>query len=239
MAKEANETAELFDDVWRRGTYRGFSRNTHGERSTPFLDSFLREVKALKTLGANAPRIVELGAGSCDHALRCALEGLNTIAVEYSACAVAAARDRIGQQPNLPLEIVQADLFAFTAQLGASQLAGLYANSVFHFLSPEERRNQYRVIRGALVEQGVLAISFKAHGDALERRGSVVLDTPAGAVIEGDDGIRRLFVSNVDAMADEMRDEGYALHKVIRWSVPDYNIARERGEFVGLLAKRQ
>jgi hypothetical protein len=235
MAERGNETAELFDDVWRSGTYSGFSHDTRGESSTPFLDAFVREVKALK---ARAPRIVELGAGSCDHALRCAREGVPTTAVEYSGVAVAAARDRIRLYPDLPLEIVQADLFAFTAHLAPDHLAGLYANSVFHFLSPEQRRNQYRALRGALVERGVLGISFKAHGDALERRGSVVEETAAGSVVEGDDGIRRLFVAHVDAMADEMREEGFAIRRTIRWSVPGYNISNESGEFVGLLAFR-
>jgi trans-aconitate methyltransferase len=235
MAKHGNETAELFDDVWRSGTYSGFSHNTRGESSTPFLDSFLREVRALR---ARAPKIVELGAGSCDHALRCAREGFPTTAVEYSSVAIAEAIERVRSHPDLPLEIVQADLFAFTAQLPANHLAGLYANSVFHFLSPEERRNQYRVLRGVLVERGVLAISFKAHGDALERRGSVVEETAAGAVVKGDDGIRRLFVARVDALADEMRDAGFAIHRTIRWSVPGYNVGSESGEFVGLLALR-
>jgi hypothetical protein len=235
MAKRGSETAELFDDVWRRGVYSGFSRNTLGESSTPFLDAFLEEVTALR---AKAPRLVELGAGSCDHALRCALEGLPTTAVEYSAVAVVAAKERMRQYPDLPLEIVQADLFAFTAQLAPSHLTGLYANSVFHFLSSDERRNQYRVLRGALVERGVLGVSFKARGDALQRRGSVVDETAAGPVIKGDDGIRRLFVANIESLADEMRDEGYAVDRVIRWSVPGYNISNESSEFVGVLARR-
>jgi hypothetical protein len=235
MAKHGNETAELFDDVWRRGTYSGFSQNTRGESSTPFLDAFLREVTAL---GMKAPRVVELGAGSCDHALRCAQEGFQTTAVEYSNVAVAAARERMRQYSQLQLDIVEADLFAFTAQLAQNHLAGLYANSVFHFLSSDERRKQYRILRGALLERGVLGISFKAQGDALERRGVVVEETAAGAIVKGDDGICRLFVARADALADEMRDEGYTIRREIHWSVPSYNISNESGEFVGLLATR-
>jgi trans-aconitate methyltransferase len=233
MAKHETETAELFDGVWKRGTYSGFSRNTHGESSTPFLEAFLHEVKAL---GARAPRIVELGAGSCDHAMRCAREGFPTTAVEYSGVAVTAARARARAHPNLEIEIVQADLVTFTAALPANHVAGLYANSVFHFLTAEERRNQYRILRAALVEGGVLGISFKAHGDALEHRGSVVEQTAAGAVVEGEDGIRRLFVAQVEELAAEMRDEGYAVQRAIHWSVPGYNVSSENGVFVGLLA---
>jgi hypothetical protein len=169
--------------------------------------------------------------------MRCALEGFETSAVEYSPVAVAAARERFPQRPHIHLKIVQADLFTFTKQMAARSLAGLYANSVFHFLSPDARRNQYRLIRGALVEGGVLAISFKAHGDALQRRGPVVEDTTAGAVVQGDDGIRRLFVKNVDVVVEEVRNEGYSIHEIVRWSVPDYNLARMMGEFIGLLAR--
>jgi trans-aconitate methyltransferase len=232
---EVNETAELFDHVWRRGTYSGFSQNTCGEGSTPFLDSFVREVKAI---GATPSRIVELGAGSFDHAVRCALEGFDTTAVEYSPFAVAAARERLRDRSDIHLEIVQADLFAFTQQIAANSLVGLYANSVFHFLSSQARRNQYRIIHGALAPRGVLAISFKAHGDALQTRGEVVEDTAAGPVVKVDDGISRLFVTNIDVLADEMRDEGYSVQGVVRWSVPDYNVTHESGEFLGLLARR-
>ncbi len=218
-----------------RDVFRLQPRHTWRELH-PILDSFLEELKAL---GVQAPRIVELGAGSCDHALRCAREGIATTAVEYSGVAVAAARERARQDPPVPLEIVQADLFAFTAQLVPDTLAGLYANAVFHFLAPDERRGQYRILRGALVEGGVLGLSFKARGDALERRGSAVEETAAGPVIRGDDGIRRLFVARAEAIADEMREEGYELRRVVRWSVPGYNVASERGEFVGLLAARR
>jgi hypothetical protein len=235
MDPHTNETAELFDDVWRRDTYSGFSRNTRGESSTPFLDAFLG---AVTELGAEVPRLVELGAGSCDHALRCALSGFPTTAVEYSGVAVAAARERALRHPDIKLEIVQADLFAFTATLEANRLAGVYANSVFHFLSPEQRRNQYRVLREALIERGVLAISFKAHGDALQSRGTVAHETASGPVVKGDDGICRLFVAEIEPLASEMRDEGFSVCRVIRWSVPDYNVSAQSGEFVGLLATR-
>jgi hypothetical protein len=236
MAKQEHDTAELFDHVWQRGTYSGFSHNTRGESSTPFLEAFLRE---MKTLEVKTPRIVELGAGSCDHAIRCALEGFRTTAVEYSSVAVAAARERVlKRHPKLELEIVQADLCAFTVGLAPNHVAGLYANSVFHFLTAEERMHQYGILRSALVKRGVLGISFKARGDALERRGSVVEKTAAGAVVEGEDGIRRLFVADVDQLADEMRREGYTISQVIHWSVPGYNVASESGVFVGILATR-
>jgi trans-aconitate methyltransferase len=235
MATHSNETAELYAAVWQRDLYSGFSRNTRGESSTPFLDRFVHEVGALKT---EVPRVVELGAGSCNHALRLALSGFHTTAVEYSGVAVAAARQYARRFGDIQLEIVQADLLTFTAQLPSSHLAGVYANAVFHFLSPDQRRSQYRVLREALVERGVLGISFKAEGDALQRRGSVVEETAAGPVVRGDDGICRLFVTSVDALGDEMRAEGYTVRRATRWSVPDYNISDESSEFIGLLATR-
>src|SRR5262249_10915487 len=157
-------------------------------------------------------------------------------AVEYSAVAVSSARERLLERAEGHLEIVRADLFEFTRNMEGRSLVGLYSNSVFHFLSSQERRSQYRMIRSALVERGVLAVSFKAKGDALERRGSVIERTPAGPIVEGEDQIRRLFVDAIDVLAEEMRDEGYGVEEVVRWSVPDYNITHESGEFVGLLA---
>jgi trans-aconitate methyltransferase len=235
MGAHSNETAELYAGVWQRGLYSGFSRNTRGESSTPFLDAFVHEVSELIT---DVPRVVELGAGSCHHALRLALAGLHTTAVEYSDVAVAAARQCARRFADVELEIVQADLFAFTAQLPESHLAGVYANAVFHFLSPDQRRNQYRVLRQALVVGGVLGISFKAEGDALQRRGSVVEETAAGPVVRGDDGICRLFVTCTDALKREMHEQGYTVKREIRWSVSDYNVPDESSEFVGLLATR-
>jgi trans-aconitate methyltransferase len=227
--RRPNQTAELYNDVWKRDTYRGFSRNTSGRSATPLLDAFIGEVK---TLGKERPRVVELGAGSCDHAMRCAAEGFLTTAVEYSEFAVEAARERFGDF----LKIVQADLFLFTPGLAARSIEGVYANAVFHILSRDERRTQYRILRTALVEGGLLAISFKARGDALESRGVVVEETPAGAVVRGEDGIRRLFVADVDALADEVRGEGYEMVRTVSWSVPGYNVAHESGEFVAFLA---
>jgi hypothetical protein len=235
MGKDAQQAAELFDEVWRRGTYSGFSRNTAGECSTPFLDMFL---EAVTSVGAKSPRILELGAGSCDHAIRCAREGFATTAVEYSGVAVTEARERVRHYADLPLKIVQADLTVFTARLEPNRLTGVYANGVFHFLSSDERRNQYAIFRRALADGGVLAISFKADGDALQKRGVVVEESAAGSIVRGDDGIRRLFARDASALADEMRDEGFEARHVIRWSVPDYNIANERGEFLGIIATR-
>jgi trans-aconitate methyltransferase len=228
-----NNAADLFDRVWKSDVYAGFSRNTSGRESTPFLDAF---VSAVKGVNARPARVVELGAGSCDHALRCALEGFEVTAVEYSGVAVSAARERLIERAEGRLRIVQGDLCRFTESLADNSLAGLYANSVFHFLAEAERRAQYLRIRRSLVPHGVLAISFKAEGDALKKRGTVVEQTSAGSVIEGDDGIRRLFVTNPDALAEEMRDAGYLVEDVIRWSVPDYNVAGELGEFVGFIA---
>jgi SAM-dependent methyltransferase len=232
---EAPTTAELYDRVWRRGVYSGFSRATSGEAATPFLDAF---VAAVKARGVTSARVLELGAGSCDHALRCAREGFQVTAVEYSEIAVTSARERLLHLAEGRLEIVRADLFAFTRGLAQSSLAGVYSNAVFHFLSAEERREQYRLLHDALADGGVLAISFKAEGDALESRGVLVERAPAGPVVEGDDGIRRLFVTDTDVLGEELRDASLSVIDVVRWSVSDYNVVSERGEFVGFLASR-
>ena len=231
-----SSTATLSETVWNQDVYQGFSRDTPGAATTPFLETFISEVR--QSSPNRPPHVLELGAGACDHALRCAMEGLRVTAVEYSQSATVRAREVLTLRPDLDMRIVRDDLFAVTADLQHGCLNGLYANSVFHFLSAEERREQYRHIHRALAPQGVLAVSFKAEGDALQRRGCVVAQTPAGVVVRGDDGIDRLFVRRIDMLCRELQDCGFFLHDVIRWSVANYNITDEPGHFVGFVASR-
>ena len=229
-----NPTAEAFDRVWRAGTYAGFSRNTLGESATPFLNAF---IKAVQQQPVRVPRVVELGAGSCDHALRCAHEGFHVTAVEYSRAAVALALQNVAERPHLNLRVLQADIMDFTPHLEDAGTHGVYANSVFHFLTGAQRSAQYAAIRAALVRGGVLAVSFKSAGDALQARGQVFQSEAAGAWVRGVDGIPRLFVDHAEALVAELTQAGFQVFNVLRWSVPSYNIVNEAGEFVGLLAR--
>jgi hypothetical protein len=233
--------AELFDIIWKENKYKGFSHETVGESKTPFLDAFINQ------LPSDSARVVELGAGSCDHAIRMAKEEAiikQVTAVEYSETAVTSARKRLanfdaGIGSRLIIECN--DLFVFVNKLQPNTIHGIYANSVLHFFTPKEREDLYRQAYKALVNGDLIAVSFKAIGDALHKRGELVEDTPAGAVIcDITDHVCRLFVSptGVDVLAAELRSTGFHIISVLQWSVPDYNIQGDDSQFIGFIAAR-
>ncbi|CAF1102453.1 unnamed protein product [Adineta ricciae] len=233
--------AQLFDKVWKENIYKGFSHRTPGESKTPFLDTFIEQ------LPTDGCRVVELGAGSYDHAFRMAKEDIiieHVTAVEYSETAVESARQRsvaldAGVQSRLSIECN--DLFTFMNKLEADSIHGIYANSVLHFLTPQEREDVYRKAYKALIAGGIVAVSFKMRGDALHKRGTLVEETAAGALVrDNTDNICRLFVSptGIDVLADELRSAGFHIITIIQWAVPNYNIDGDDGKFVGLVAAR-
>ncbi|CAF1102472.1 unnamed protein product [Adineta ricciae] len=78
-------------------------------------------------------------------------------------------------------------------------------------------------------------------GDALHKRGTLVEETAAGALVrDNTDNICRLFVSptGIDVLADELRSAGFHIITIIQWAVPNYNIDGDDGKFVGLVAAR-
>jgi cyclopropane fatty-acyl-phospholipid synthase-like methyltransferase len=227
--------------VWKENKYKGFSHETTGESQTPFLNTFIQQLP----LGGAC--VVELGAGSCDHAVRMAKEEViikQVTAVEFSETAVTSARQRLdkldaGVRSRLTIECN--DLFTFINKVKLNSIQGIYANSVLHFLTPKQRQDLYRQAHKALSAGGIIAVSFKTTGDALYKRGEPVEDTSAGVVIrDASDHICRLFVSptGVNVLAAELRSAGFSVNSVLQWSVPDYNIEGDDGHFVGFIAAR-
>ena len=167
------------------------------------------------------------------------------IAIEYSQTAVDDAKKRANQldqcvQSRLKIEC--GDLFTFHKKFEKNSLDGIYANSVFHFLTPLERENLYKECHQLLKSGGMIAVSFKYQGDALFKRGETVEQTDAGTIIEDNtDHINRLFVSptGVDVLAQEIQSAGFDICSIIRWSVPNYNIDGDQGLFVGYLARHK
>lgn len=227
--------AELFERVWSSDSYAGFSHGTTGAHATPFLDAFIAQVKRL---GAARPRVAELGAGSGDHARRLHAEGFDVTAVEASEAAVRFMTDRTISAGG-GLRVLQMDLLEYARGVSPGSLDALYANSVLHFLSPGERAELYGRLAGAFGGEGVIGVSFKAQGDALQERGSVVQETAAGAIVEdAADRVRRLFVRDPAPLVEELRAAGFREIGVVSWSVPSYNIEGRDGRFVGILADR-
>jgi hypothetical protein len=107
-----------------------------------------------------------------------------------------------------------------------------------HFFTENERVDLYKDLIKLQTAGGILAISFKAVGDALQTRGKVVEVTAAGEIVEGDDQIKRLFASQPGPLAAEITGAGYELLGSLTWSVPNYNVEGEDGCFVGFVARK-
>jgi len=228
------QTANLYEKIWNQNLYQGFSKGTQGARSTSFLDAFIAQVK---NLNKKLPKIVELGAGSGDHALRLVSENFDVTAIESSATAVRLMQDRLKNE-SVRFSVFEKNLFQYVQSLEVAEWDGVYANAVFHFLTVAERLELYAKLFQVQHNNGILAVSFKGIGDALQKKGKLVEDTPAGPVVEGVDLVKRLYVSDPNPLIDEMRNAGYQFIETIEWSIPNYNIPGENGVFVGLLAKK-
>lgn len=228
------KAVENFEKVWSANLYQGFSKDTTGAASTPFLEKFIDFMASAKNRTA---RVAELGAGSGDHSIRLASEGFDVSCVESSTTAVKLINQRV-MASKTKFTVLEKNLFEFVKMKEANSLDGVYANSVLHFLNKDERNNLYSELFRIQSENGILAVSFKAFGDALQKRGKKVEETSAGPVVEGEDRVRRLFVTDPTSLIDEIKKAGYMFIESISWSVHDYNIRGEDGVFVGLLAKK-
>jgi len=172
-------------------------------------------------------RVVELGAGSCDHAFRMAKEKTlikEVTAVEYSETAVNSARKRLANlDPDAYSRLIIEcnDLFTFLNKIESNTLDGIYANSVLHFLTPKQRQDLYCQAYKSLVTGGIIAVSFKTMGDAT-------------------DYICRLFVSptGIDVLSAELQSAGFNINSILQWCVADYNIDGDDGQFLGFVATR-
>ncbi len=228
--------AKLFEKVWSSGTYQGFSKDTMGAYTTPFLEVFIEE---MKKLGRKQPTVAELGAGSGDHSLRFAAESFDTTAVESSQTATALMRQRIATaKDSVRFKVIEKNLFDYAKSMENGKLDGIYANSVLHFLTPTERKYLYTHLFRIQSPGGILGVSFKGFGDALQKRGKTVENTPSGPVVEGDDGVRRLFVTDSNPLIEEICGAGYEFIGLTQWNVPNYNVEGEDGVFLGLRAKK-
>jgi trans-aconitate methyltransferase len=234
MDTNHSNISDLYEDVWKKNLYNGFSQDTEGAQSTPFLETFISLVHQAKK---PMPRIAEFGAGSGDHALRLAREGIQVTAVESSSTAVDLIKKKNAQQQG-SVQVVQTSLFDFIRKSEPESQDGVYANAVFHFLSQKEREKIYEDLWKLLSPTGCLGISFKAEGDSLQKRGHVVEETAAGAIVEGSDGIRRLFVKDLKPLCQEMAQKGFEIVTTLQWQIANYNIVGEVGFFAGILARK-
>ncbi len=234
------DTADLFDGVWRSDAYAGFSEGK-GEAggTTPLLEAFISAVKHLPQEGRN---VVEFGAGSGEHAIRLAQAHLPVTAVEWSPWAVERMQHRFASRiaggVQFP-QVVRANMFGYLQEQEGKGLDNVYANSVLHCLSAQERAKFFELLAKSQRHGKFAALSFKASGDALQESGEFVETTPAGDVLKGGDGIRRLFVADPMPIIREAQRFGLRVNSTLGWEVPDYNLRGKTGRFVGFLAEKQ
>ncbi|MBI2108192.1 class I SAM-dependent methyltransferase [Candidatus Woesearchaeota archaeon] len=233
--------AERFDAVWRDGRYDGFSRGTDGQTTTPLLETLLDN---LDSPSGTLPHVVEGGAGSGDHSITIAQRGYRVTAVEYSPSAVEEIRANAQVLPPScrdKIAVIQGDLLGYLRN-GPDNMSAFYANSVLHFFSSSERAEVYERVGGLQSAGGLIAVSFKAEGDALQGRGDAIDVTEAGVLVRSaEDGITRLFVRNTTPLARELEKAGYVItgDGVYKWDVQSYNYWGEAGKFIGFLAVRK
>jgi len=238
----AIQEAERFDEVWRHGKYDGFSHGTGGQTTTPFLEALLKKLNGRLT---RLPHVIEGGAGSGDHSLTIVRRGCRVTSIEYSNRAVDKIKALKQVQPcsyRDRITVVQADLLSYLRNCTESALA-FYANSVLHFFSSDERAEVYERVRDLLQpDNGLIAVSFKAEGDALQSRGEPVEETEAGVLVKSrEDDITRLFVRDPKALSREIEQAGYLVPdgSIHRWEVHGYNYSGEAGKFVGFLGVKR
>ncbi|WP_186644220.1 class I SAM-dependent methyltransferase [Fluviispira vulneris] len=228
------KTVDLYEEVWSKGVYRGFSLCTIGAHTTPFLDAF---IKLVKEINKDPAKIIEFGAGSGAHSITLAKEGFTVTAIESSQTAVSLMKKRM-QNENINLNIIDMNIFDYLKTDIRDEFIGIYANAVLHFLTETERQKLYKNLIRIQTQNSILAVSFKGVGDSLQKIGTLQEHTDAGPIYMGKDKIKRLFVSNPFPLIQEIQKTGYEHIETLHWVIPDYNIQGEDSVFIGLIAKK-
>ncbi len=254
----STQKAELFNNIWSFGKYAGFSDGTNGQNTTIFLEALIDRLEELNgsqrnlrnlrdsrdSMDSLLPHVIEGGAGSGNHSLALASRGYRVTSVEYSEVAVDRIRESIRLLPaacSKQITVVRKDLLGYLDN-GAETAQGFYANSVLHFFDTGERAEVYNNVYRLLTPGGLLAVSFKAEGDALQRRGVPERETEAGVLVrDTTDNVTRLFVNNPQAIAREMENAGYIVpeNAIYSWEVNGYNYPHEAGKFFGFIGSKK
>jgi SAM-dependent methyltransferase len=247
--KQRSLTSDLFDNSWFE--LGGFSLGVE-ENSTPLLDAFIKSFedrKENKSSTKNNNRIysiTEAGCGGGLHTLEIAKKlnkKAHIIAVDTSEKAQKILKENIAQNKMfMRIKAVKDDIYEIVAMAKhvEKKFDGFYANSVLHFFHPADRYFLLHTLHEIMDEKGVIAISYKKKGDALEREGDIIKNIPGGTLVKGKDNIIRLFVEDPDPFICELKGAGFKIEEknIFEWSIMGYNKKNEKGEFVGFLAQR-
>jgi len=244
-------SAATYRRLWESGTYDQSGSTSSSDASTPpsdgstpLLISLIDALQQLRNGNRSIPRVFEGGAGSGHHALLLAEAGFLVTANEYDIRAtkqMERLKERLGD-PSF-LEIVVGDVADGVRAQEQGSLSAFYANSLLHTFSVEERSNLYKDIRRVQVPRGLIAVSFKAAGDALQHEGTLVRETEAGQIVSDQYGIQRLFVAHLEPLTKELEAVGYRVIGTATWALAEYIAVKNYGpgerKFIGVLAQRE
>lgn len=115
---------------------------------------------------------------------------------------------------------------------------GFYSNALFHVFKPDDRVRLYKTISEVQPPKGIIAVAFKAQGDALQYYGKKTSENEYGIVVKGQDEIEREFVKAPEKVMYELKSVGYKLSEPISWVVPDYNKKGKDGKFIGFIGEK-
>lgn len=239
--------AKIYAQSWEQGTYGAATEDGLVQHGTPLLETFIQHLKQYQeSRDARLLRVLEGGAGSGDHSIRLAKEGFQVEANELTDVATGRIRRRGNQLPcslRSRFRTVKGDITEYLEQQKAESLAGFYANSVLHTFSADERLALYKAVHNAQPRGGLVAVSFKAQGDAVQYRGEVLERTDAGDIVKDCLGISRIFVEDLDPLINELSRVGYKHLETSRWDVETYIAQQDYPDgtrkFIGFLAQKE
>lgn len=240
--------SEIFETKF--ADYKGFTLGT-GEETTPFLDSFIRKLE--REFGeAQSIKILEGGAGAGEHSIQIArrLQQAHVVAVDTSQTARGILDERIVDEGDLNFKIAARTADVYNVILGLGQdvegISAFYANAVMHFVHPVERTAMYHALHKVTQPGGLVAVSFKALGDSLQKDATMIRDDePGGELMMCADGIPRLFVDpdQIDVLKGELRGGGFKVkgkNSVVQWDMKGFNgDPNAPAKFIGIIGKKQ
>lgn len=235
-----SSVADLYDKRYAQAEDGLFTQ----QDGTPMLNAFNRRLNGMR----GTLRVVEVGAGSGVQALVIArnVSGVDVIAVDTSARAIARIRERLSGQEagfadGLRITLIQADIFDWLRQQKPGSIHGIHANSFGHFLQEDIEETFLRLARVTQPLGGLMAISQKSIRDGL-----LVQPLLGSATQEQDwiratpriDRIERRFLRSPEALAHRLIRAGYS--RVLdqdNWTVPNYDAQGITADFFGVLAE--
>ena len=240
--------AATYAAKWSRAAAAGSNLyvGRSGGSATPLLDSMIGHLPRRLPVVGRRVTIVEAAAGGGEQALHIAsrVKKADVVAVDTSPDAarqIEARRDihRKKIKPGSEITVVTGDVLRHLQAQEPDSITALHANSFWHFLTEQERAEQMAELRRVAEPGGLVAVSFKAGGDGLLSEPGTEVDgkDTKGLYAVPADGIRRLFVTDPDAVVKEFTASGLQVVRTIPFAIPHYDVPGKDGKFLGILAK--